>query len=417
MMRIVLVSFFFIYASVCSAQTLEAEFPKSFTVAIENKLNRSRYDVAIHIDESRIFKKSKSFNSRAFVVLYNNREVASQYNSNDSQMKGIVVVLDSITANEKSTLVIRYNPDQKLSKSRHYTKRTHAELSHKTGGKFVNREYIGGEFAGVKSLRVPAEHKDHSWFIRYEGPGWESDKVGYRFYLDQRNATDVFGKKTTEIVLPTVGLDGFDSYHEMQPWGMDILKVGPSLGLGSPGFVDNGKAIRVEKTDSVKCDITEDGTVYSSMATKYSGWKLPNGKINLTSLISISAGSRMSKQVLISDKVVDGLCTGIIKDKAAVLITDPGNDSRYAFMFTYGKQSLNKDELGLAVLVRQSDLKKFSSDEQNNLLEFKPSREVEYYYLAAWIGEPNGIRNKSEFKDYVVRVAEELASPIQVAVR
>ncbi len=60
-------------------------------------------------------------------------------------------------------------------------------------------------------LRVPPEHKDHSWFIRYEGPEWESDKVGYRFYLDQRNVIDVFGIFTSDVVLHNAGLDGFDS--------------------------------------------------------------------------------------------------------------------------------------------------------------------------------------------------------------
>ena len=124
-------------------------------------------------------------------------------------------------------------------------------------GKFENREYIGGAFKNVDFLRVPPEHKDHSWFIRYEGPGWESDKVGYRFYLDQRNATDVFGKKIPDMVLQNVGLDGFDSYHNLQPWGMDVMKVGKSLGVGSIGSVVNGGAVRVEKTDSVNCRIVE----------------------------------------------------------------------------------------------------------------------------------------------------------------
>lgn len=39
--------------------------------------------------------------------------------------------------------------------------------------------------------------RDHAYYIKYERPGLESDKVGYRFYFDQRNAIDVFGKKTS----------------------------------------------------------------------------------------------------------------------------------------------------------------------------------------------------------------------------
>jgi hypothetical protein len=41
---------------------------------------------------------------------------------------------------------------------------------------------------------------------------------GYRLYLDWRNAFDILEKKEV-IVLPLVGQDGFDSYHEMKRLG------------------------------------------------------------------------------------------------------------------------------------------------------------------------------------------------------
>jgi hypothetical protein len=80
---------------------------------------------------------------------------------------------------------------------------------------------------------LPGSFKDHSYYIKYEGAGWESDKVAYRFYLDQRNALDAFGKKTPGIILPAVGVDGYDNYHKMAVWGMDDMEVGKSLGIGS----------------------------------------------------------------------------------------------------------------------------------------------------------------------------------------
>ena len=108
---------------------------------------------------------------------------------------------------------------------------TYAELSRKTGGSWEGREYMDGEFENVDSLDVPKEHTDHSWYIRYEGPGWENKQVGYRLYLDWRNAIDIFGKKVDTMVLSKVGQDGFDSYHENADWGQDILKAGKSMEL------------------------------------------------------------------------------------------------------------------------------------------------------------------------------------------
>jgi len=99
--------------------------------------------------------------------------------------------------------------------------KSYAEISIAEGGKWVDgsrghKEYLDGTFKNVESLQVPEEHTDHTWFIRYEGPGWENSQIGYRLYLDWRNAIDIFGKKVDTLVLPFIGQKGFDSYHEPQ---------------------------------------------------------------------------------------------------------------------------------------------------------------------------------------------------------
>lgn len=94
---------------------------------------------------------------------------------------------------------------------------SYAELSVKEGGKWEGNQYIGGTFKNVQELTLPEAHTDHSSYIRYEGIGLENNQVGYRLYLDWRNATDIFGKKVTGLVLPEVGQDGFESYHHDAP--------------------------------------------------------------------------------------------------------------------------------------------------------------------------------------------------------
>src|SRR5688500_11808476 len=232
-----------LFASCASPE--EKEFPESFTVTVKNPLDSLRNEVMIFVPADKL---KDDFNSNAFIVIDEGVEIPSQFNRNDQDLKGIVFVVDHLHENESKTVTIRYKKEGESKRT--YVKRTQAELSHKVNGEWKEREYIGGEFKNVDYLRVPPEHKDHSWFIRYEGPGWESDKVGYRFYLDQRNAVDVFGKIVSEPVLQKAGQDGFDSYHELQPWGMDVLKVAKSLGVGSIGTLTSSGAMRVEKTDS-----------------------------------------------------------------------------------------------------------------------------------------------------------------------
>jgi len=57
----------------------------------------------------------------------------------------------------------------------------------------------------VQSLTTPPGYKQGDKLVAYEGPGWESDRVAYRLYLDGRNAIDIFGKRSPDLVLSKVG--------------------------------------------------------------------------------------------------------------------------------------------------------------------------------------------------------------------
>lgn len=398
------------------AQSLQKEFPKSFSVTIANPLDVARMKCMVALPAAGIGKVCSDFNPDAFVVLSGGVEIPSQFNTGDTGLSGIVTVLDKIDANQSTTLIVRYSP--KGASDRHYKKSTQAELSHKTGGRFVDREYAGGTFHNVSYLHVPSEHKDHSWFIRYEGPGWESDLVGYRFYLDQRDAVDVFGKKTHEMVLQDIGQDGFDSYHTMQPWGMDVMKVGKSLGLGTPGMFVDGNAIRIDKTDSVDCRITENGVVYSSILTRYYGWHVAGKKLDVQTRLAIHAGTRMTHALISASGNPETLCTGIVKDKNAKLFSEQGDVSHWGYLATYGQQSLNNDNLGLAVFFHPKMFNGFTEDAFSHVVNLRTDHgKLDYYFLAAWELEPKGIKNEKEFLEYLEQMSNELANPLNVAAK
>ena len=273
----------------------------------------------------------------------------------------------------------------------------YAELSIKEGGHWRGREYIDGHFKNVNSLEVPSEHTDHSWFIRYEGPGWENSKIGYRLYLDWRNAIDLFGKKVDTLVLPHVGQDGFASYHEAAPWGQDILKAGKSMGIGSYGRV---VADTIAHFQSVKKTIAtvENSKTNSTINISYTGWKTGNDNINLHSQLTIYPHDRFTKAELTTSKAILGICTGIVKFPKIPLIKKEG--SKWAYIATYGTQTLvnDTDKLGMAVFYNLSEVEAQNEGKDDHLVIFKPTtKKLSYYFLGAWEQELNGIKNQKDF--------------------
>ena len=295
------------------------------------------------------------------------------------------------------------------------TTKTYAELSIAEGGQWVDgtrghEEYDGGtSFKNVQELRVPDNHTDHSWYLRYEGPGWESNKVGYRLYLDWRNAIDIFGKKTDTMVLSKVGQDGFDSYHEPEPWGQDILKVGSGLGIGSLGRLVDDKVMHFKEVDSTFASI-ENNSNESSVIIKYKGWKTGDDTIDLNSTLSIAADQRYTKHTIQSSKAIEGIVTGII-DHGVNYFQKESENKKWAYIATYGEQTLVPDDLGMAIFYEVETTSEVKKGEDDYLIEFKPTtKPVSFYFLGAWEQEPNGIKTESEFLTYLDGLLSKLNS-------
>jgi hypothetical protein len=395
-------------------------FPKDIRIQVENPLRMAVTDEPVIIAIDSLTDADPGFNDQAWVAFSDGKEIPGQTADLDGNgTNDALVLIMPLAGNDIKTIHLLYAPEGKME--RKYPQRVQAELAHKFGGKFVKGDkgkmvYEGGEFRNVKSLHVPLENTDHSFYIRYEGPGWESDKVGYRFYLDWRNATDIFGKKVTRPVLQNVGLDGYDSYHEMSDWGMDILKVGDALGIGGIGYWDGEKVLRVSQTDSVFCAITADGPEFAEVRTNYYGWKIGDNKYDLTSRLSILAGDRKTHHTVTISPDIESLCTGIVKHEGVKVLKQTDENSGWGYLATYGLQSLAGDSLGMAVLFRNADVIDLTEDNLNYTVVLKPSGgELDFYFLAAWEKEPGGIVSGSQFEQYLKEQVAWLNNPVMIS--
>ena len=285
------------------------------------------------------------------------------------------------------------------AQSSSFTERTYAEISVKKGGEWQGKEYVGGTFENVQELTLPEGHTDHSYYIRYEGPGWENAQVGYRLYLDWRNAIDIYGKKTDTMVLSQVGQDGFDSYHEMAPWGMDILKAGKSLGIGSYGRFMNDSVAKFRNVEKTHAQVS-NSDARSEVQVTYTGWTTGSETTDLVSTLSIFPEDRFTKVKLKPSSLLEGLTTGIVKFEDIDLVQKQSEGGNWGYIATYGAQTLvdDEDQLGMAIFYMVGEVEEIKEGPHDHLVIFKASQEpVTYYFLAAWEQEQNGLKTSGEF--------------------
>ena len=393
-MRILTLFLFFVGCVFASnAQSFSHKF------SLENKSSTDLIDYTVELPLSSV----KNIPLGSYVAFDGEVEVPVEMSSNLLGETFLIFPVSRLKAKEKKTFYIR------SGNAITYPKRTYAEITHKVGGEFEGNKYVGG-YSWVKPnyLRVLGSFRDHAYYIKYEGPGWESDKVAFRFYLDQRNGIDVFAKKVPGIVLPAVGVDGYDNYHKMDNWGMDNARVGKSLGLGSIAIWDGSKAIRVEERDSAIAYIQQDGKVRSQVNTTFYGWNANGVKCNLQSLISIDAGSRASHMELKVDKAIDNITTGIIINKNAEY--RHVNGEKWSYIATFGKQSMNDGDIqGLVIFYRTKQLISLEKDSLNHLVVLKPvNGYVDYYFMPTWELDWEPVVTEADFQRCIDEVLARL---------
>lgn len=193
-----------------------------------------------------------------------------------------------------------------------------------------------------------------------EGPAWENDKVGFRLYFDVRNGKDIWGKTTPRMVLDEVGTDTSKNYHHQADWGMDVLKVGASLGAGSlalqvplPGGKDTLVRLGGKNIQQVTYEKVADGPVRAICRLKYTNWKVAEGMEPVTVMeeIHIWANKYCYESYITITGAPKGaeLVTGMVNLHSKEVHEIEG--AGYKGIYTYDVQSENKDKLGMAIVM------------------------------------------------------------------
>lgn len=253
--------------------------------------------------------------------------------------------------------------------------------------------YRGGTFKLVDRFTPPAEHGPRDALIAFEGPGWESDRVAYRLYLDERNVPDIYGKKLPRPVLPYIG-QGKDDYHTMADWGQDILQVNQSLGAGGIGVWRDGKVTQLGKSQMTARVLNVPGR--SGVNVRSVGFAGDGGPATLTATYIIAAGSRITEVEALTTGAVPAMIAGIIRHPGVEIVR--GFSDRWAYIGTWGIQSLAKDELGMVLFYRTDAVGALEIGDTDISIHFCDSEHFRYAFAAAWIQEPGAPKSKPAFE-------------------
>lgn len=299
---------------------------------------------------------------------------------------------------------------------------TSCENSTPAGGAEIKEEVVktnirlakrnaGNEFEEGQTFTRAADHIEQILPAIYqnEGPAWENDNVGFRMYFDKRNGIDIHGKKVHDMVLDTVGLDR-NTYHEMSDWGMDVLKVGNSLGAGGIALMIGDSIYRLGDTEKEVVSIVEEGPERSAFEVDYTGWKVAGRNLNLKWHFLIEAGTYHYTATVTVDGLTGGeeLLVGIVNLHSDTLYTIR-KDGRF-MAYTHGPQAELDNYLGMALSLDTADYLghgELAPDAQPVSstyyvrMPLENGKPVSYNFTAGWAPGHPAFKNREAFVEVI----------------
>jgi len=267
-----------------------------------------------------------------------------------------------------------------------------------------DKDKITGAYVSKNKITIPNNLATQSKWIMFEGPVLENDVIAYRYYADSRHRFDIYAKTVPDLVMDTVGWD----YHNIMNWGTDVLKVGNSLGLGSPAIYFNDTLYTLSNCAEKTIQVLNNDQTSASLRTTFKGLKIEEESFDLIQDWSINGGEPWStiRLEVVNGQLPEGMyfATGIVKHLEEV---NTGEIGDYFYAMNWGKQSFHKENMGMAIASKKSFQPELVDDQLSHAYAFKNAkREVSYQLMAAWERDNSNVKDAMAFKQLVEKVAQ-----------
>lgn len=387
------------------------------------------------IDKAIVVKRAvldKAKQSKGFPLLIcKNDTLQSQVNDLDGD--GVwdeLFILANFTAAEKKTVQLQWVTDA-------------PKFPIRTSVRFGKREAenIPLQPATSESVNAHQVYKKLG-FQKYQtdGPSWENDKVGFRHYLDGRNAKDVFGKKNPAITPENVGISSTgaveDNYHVMHDWGRDVFPVGTSAGLGGYALLVDNEITRlgIITTDTLNniekttFKIVGEGPVNSVLNYNFNNWKVSGNNYQVNETTSIWPGMYAYKNSVkikgITGKETFLVALSNINNQKGLKVIEVG---KWVCLIQHDNLTYKREWiLGTAIIVPKKDYLGYIeapktgqlTDSYFAKMKIVENTSIRYYAVAGWeLSADKNFKDANYFTDYVTNLAKQLAIEISVKVQ
>lgn len=337
-----------------------------------------------------------------------------------------VALLLNFTPNEAKEIVVEFSDGTNYQPE--FEKRTNLGLG-------IEQE--DGSFKEVDYYEALPCDDGFEIIAQGESVNWENDKIGFRNYFDCRNVKDLFGKRMPEMIIDKIHTPELGDYHTLADWGMDVLHCGSSLGSGGIALLKNDSLFRLGSTEVYAYQKLTEGPVRSVFELRYEGWEVDGDMLEAVERITIYPG----KYWFESDVTVTGcpagsqIVTGIVTSH---LKREPfqfkSND--FQVIGTHDVQSLNDDELGMAVVVPLAEAGKIGRTTDINFFKLgyetvpekgfsqiisetyyigqncTSGQPAKHYFFSVWGLDKDQWKTEEGFRKYISEEAEKLSEPI-----
>lgn len=240
--------------------------------------------------------------------------------------------------------------------------------------------------------------------LHHHGVAFESEKIAYRIYFDNKSTIDIYGKKKNRLELPETFWYPTDEQLK-SGYGDDILLVKDLVGNGSLKGWDGSRAMHIDKFDQRTQRILAKGPVRAVVESDVKGWEYEGKKVDATIRYTLYARHRDVKAEFFCNQDLNAIATGVQEVGGGELLKSNCLIGSWGSWYPQPDTlKYHKETVGLGLFMPAKYFGKQASDRANNLIiaSCSQNKVLCYYFTTVYASEQGQkIQNASSFFDYL----------------